>query len=66
MSKLSEIFTYLCEYPHSYSPSIREIGKAVGFHSSSTVHAYLQRLENQGFIKRQPGCPRCISVIRHK
>ncbi len=63
MSKSTAILTYLRDYPHNYPPTIREIGKAVGLKSSSTVHTYLTRLEAQGFIERIPGCPRCIKVI---
>lgn len=63
MSKSSEILTYLREYPHSYPPTIREIGAAVGLKSSASVHDYLTKLEAQGLIERKPNCPRCISVV---
>ena len=36
-----------------YPPSVREIGKAIGLSSTATVHAYLAKLEKQGFIKRK-------------
>ena len=36
-----------------YPPSVREIGKAVGLSSTATVHAYLEKLEKQGFIKKR-------------
>ena len=34
-----EIFDYISRYlsRHGYPPTVREIGKAVGLHSSSTV-----------------------------
>lgn len=64
MSKAKAILKFL-QQPQTYPPTIREIGKAVGLSSSSTVHLYLKRLEEQGFIKRQPGCSRCISVVHH-
>lgn len=43
-----------------YPPSIREIGKAVGLKSSSTVHSYLKQLEQKGYIRRDPAKPRAI------
>lgn len=46
-----------------YPPSVREIGKAVGLASSSTVHGHLSRLEKKGYIRRDPTKPRAIEVI---
>jgi len=61
--KPTAILKFLREYPHSYPPTVREIGAAVGLKSSSTVHTHLTRLEAQGLIERKPGCPRCIKVV---
>ena len=46
-----------------YPPSVREIAKAVGLSSSATVHSHLKKLEELGFLKRNPSKPRAISVI---
>ncbi|AQS59253.1 transcriptional repressor LexA [Desulforamulus ferrireducens] len=46
-----------------YPPSVREIGEAVGLSSSSTVHSYLKRLEQKGYLRRDPTKPRAIEVI---
>jgi repressor LexA len=46
-----------------YPPSVREIGEAVGLSSSSTVHSHLAKLEEQGFIRRDPTKPRAIDVL---
>ena len=43
-----------------YPPSVREIGEAVGLKSSSTVHMHLTKLEELGFIKRDPIKTRAI------
>ncbi len=43
-----------------YPPSVREIGRAVGLKSSSTVHAHLLRLEEKGLLRRDPAKPRAI------
>ena len=46
-----------------YPPSVREIAKAVGLASSSTVHGHLERIEGKGFIRRDPTKPRAIEII---
>lgn len=46
-----------------YPPSVREIGEAVGLSSSSTVHSHLAKLEELGFIHRDPTKPRAIDVL---
>jgi len=49
-----------------YPPSVREICKAVGFKSTSTVHGYLKKLEENGVIKKDPAKPRALKVIGGK
>lgn len=46
-----------------YPPSVREIGRAVGLSSSSTVHGHLGRLESKGYIRRDPTKPRALEVL---
>jgi repressor LexA len=46
-----------------YPPSVREIGEAVGLRSSSTVHGHLARLEEKGYLRRDPTKPRAIEVL---
>ena len=46
-----------------YPPSVREIGEALGLSSSSTVHGHLSRLEEKGYIRRDPTKPRAIEVL---
>jgi repressor LexA len=60
-----EIFDYISRYlgRHGYPPTVREIGKAVGLHSSSTVHAHLSKLESLGVLKRDPSKPRALEVM---
>jgi len=45
-----------------YSPTVREIGEAVNLSSTSTVHKYLENLENKGCINRAKSSPRALSV----
>lgn len=46
-----------------FPPTVREIGKTVGLRSTSTVHAYLGRLETLGVIKRDPSSSRAIEIV---
>ena len=49
---------------NGYPPSVREIGKAVGLSSTATVHAYLAKLEKQGYIKKEDKKGRTLKVIK--
>lgn len=46
-----------------YPPSVREICAGVGLKSTSTVHAHLNHLEQQGLIRRDSTKPRALEVI---
>ena len=46
-----------------YPPSIREICKAVGLSSTSSVHSHLNTLEKKGYIKRENNKRRAIELI---
>jgi repressor LexA len=60
-----EIFDFIGRYAAKtgYPPTVREIGKAVGLHSSSTVHAHLANLEKIGLLRRDPSKPRAIELL---
>jgi repressor LexA len=60
-----EIFDFIKRYAAKtgYPPTVREIGKAVGLHSSSTVHAHLANLEKIGLLRRDPSKPRAIELL---
>ena len=63
-----EIFDFIRRYgsKYGYPPTVREIGKAVGLHSSSTVHAHLANLEKSGLLRRDPSKPRAIELLVEK
>lgn len=46
-----------------YPPSMRQIGDMVGLASLSSVTHQLGRLENMGYIRRDPKLPRAIEVL---
>jgi repressor LexA len=60
-----EIFDFVKRYAgeHGYPPTVRDIGRAIGLTSSSTVHAHLANLEKLGVLRRDPTKPRAIEVL---
>ncbi len=60
-----EIFDFIRRYAskYGYPPTVREIGRAVGLQSSSTVHAHLANLEKVGLLRRDPTKPRAIELL---
>src|ERR671933_1064553 len=60
-----EIFEFIKRYSakYGYPPTVRDIGKAVGLASSSTVHAHLANLEKVGLLRRDPSKPRPIELL---
>jgi repressor LexA len=60
-----EIFDFIKRYSarYGYPPTVRDIGKAVGLTSSSTVHAHLANLERVGLLRRDPSKPRAIELL---
>ena len=67
-NRQQEIYKYICTYSqtHGFPPSVREIGKAVGLASPSTVHMHLKVLEDNGLIRRDSNKPRTIEVVSEK
>ncbi|MCR5417293.1 MAG: transcriptional repressor LexA [Lachnospiraceae bacterium] len=62
--KQSEILEYIkdCILKKGYPPAVREICDAVNLKSTSSVHAHLETLEKNGFIRRDPTKPRAIEI----
>ena len=60
-----EIFDFIKRYSadHGYPPTVRDIGKAIGLTSSSTVHAHLANLEKLGALRRDPTKPRAMEIL---
>src|SRR5213082_1751555 len=63
-----EVFDFIKRYSaeHGYPPTVRDIGKAIGLTSSSTVHAHLANLERLGLLRRDPTKPRAMEVLADK
>ncbi|HEY5584498.1 MAG TPA: transcriptional repressor LexA [Ruminiclostridium sp.] len=66
-TKQQEILDYIykCVNENGYPPSVREICVAVGFKSTSTVHAYLQKLTDSGVLYKDPTKPRAIKILKN-
>ena len=60
-----EIFDFIKRYSseHGYPPTVRDIGRAIGLTSSSTVHAHLSNLEKLGLVRRDPTKPRALELL---
>src|ERR1700681_1203523 len=60
-----EIVDFIKRYSarHGYPPTVRDIGRAVGLASSSTVHQHLANLERGGMLKRDRSKPRAIELL---
>lgn len=65
LSKMQQkIYDFIAQYirTQGYSPSVREIGEAVGLKSPSTVHFHLKHLEEVGVIEKGAGKGRAIAL----
>jgi repressor LexA len=63
--KQREILEYIKQeiLNRGYPPAVREICEAVHLKSTSSVHAHLETLEKNGYIRRDPTKPRAIEII---
>ena len=64
-AKQQEILEYIksCILKKGYPPAVREICEAVHLKSTSSVHSHLERLEESGYIRRDPTKPRAIEIL---
>jgi repressor LexA len=60
-----EVFDFIRAYAreHGYPPAVRDIGRAVGLASPSTVHGHLAKLERAGLVRRDPTKPRALELL---
>ena len=64
-AKQKEILEYIKSeiLNKGYPPAVREICEAVKLKSTSSVHAHLETLEKNGYIRRDPTKPRAIEIV---
>lgn len=60
----NEIYKYICDSieNNGFSPSVRDICSALGIKSTSTAHSYIDKLAAKGFISKEDGKSRTLSV----
>ncbi|PFB04996.1 LexA repressor [Bacillus anthracis] len=65
-SRQAEILTFIqgMVIENGFPPTVREICKATGLTSSSTVHRHLMNLEEKGYIQRDPSKSRTIKILK--
>lgn len=65
--KEKRVYEYIADTINSdgYPPSVRDIQTALRIKSTSTVHAYLAKLEEKGYIRREKGKSRSMRVDEH-
>lgn len=63
--KQKEILKYIKDeiLRRGFPPAVREICDAVHLKSTSSVHAHLESLERNGYIRRDPTKPRAIEIL---
>ncbi|MFQ9151900.1 MAG: helix-turn-helix domain-containing protein [Blautia sp.] len=63
--KQEEILEYIKDQimNRGFPPAVREICEAVNLKSTSSVHAHLETLEKNGYIRRDPTKPRAIEIL---
>ena len=63
--KQQEILSFIKDeiLSRGYPPTVRDICSAVNLKSTSSVHAHLESLEKNGYIRRDPTKPRAIEII---
>ena len=66
--KLIKVMDYIRKFSeeNGYTPSVREIGKECGIKSTATVHSYIEKLQNKGYLNKTDkvcdNCGKCIDM----
>ncbi len=64
--KLIKVMDYIRKFSeeNGYTPSVREIGKECGIKSTATVHSYLEKLQNKGYLNKATNKKRSVTIGR--
>ena len=62
--KLTRVMDYIRKFSeeNGYTPSVREIGKECGIKSTATVHSYLEKLQNRGYLNKATNKKRSVTI----
>jgi repressor LexA len=62
--KLIKVMDYIRKFSeeNGYTPSVREIGKECGIKSTATVHSYIEKLQNKGYLSKTTNKKRAVTL----
>ncbi len=62
--KLIKVMDYIRKFTeeNGYTPSVREIGKECGIKSTATVHSYIEKLQNKGYLNKTENKKRAVTI----
>ena len=62
--KLIKVMDYIRKFSEAngYTPSVREIGKECGIKSTATVHSYIEKLQNKGYLNKTDNKKRAVTI----
>ena len=65
-NKLIKVMDYIRKFSdeNGYTPSVREIGAEGNIKSTATVHSYLQKLQDKGFLNKTDNKKRSVSIAK--
>ena len=65
-NKLIKVMDYIRKFSdeNGYTPSVREIGAECNIKSTATVHSYLQKLQDKGFLNKTDNKKRSVSIAK--
>ena len=64
--KLTRVMDYIRKFTeeNSYTPSVREIAKECGIKSTATVHSYLAKLQDKGYLTKATNKKRSVTFSK--
>lgn len=64
--KLTKVMDYIRKFSeeNGYTPSVREICQQCGIKSTATVHSYIAKLQDRGFLSKTDNKKRSVSIGR--
>ena len=62
--KLTRVMDYIRKFTeeNGYTPSVREIGQECGIKSTATVHSYIEKLQNRGYLNKTDNKKRAVTI----
>ena len=62
--KLIRVMDYIRKFTeeNGYTPSVREIGKECGIKSTATVHSYIEKLQDKGYLSKTDNKKRAVTI----